>query len=135
MPPDLPAKPETHPRWLLRRLDQAGVAVAVLFCLAAMILWWISQGGLSNRLVEVDRADPGTVRFEVDVNSAGWPELVQLPGVGETLAKRIVDSREKDGPFLDHGDLRRVRGIGPKTLEKIRPYLRPMPEGAAVAGN
>ena len=134
MPRDLPAKPETHPRWLLRRLDQAAVAVAILFCLAAMILWWISQGGLSNRLVEVERAGPANVRFEVDVNSAGWPELVQLPGVGETLAKRIVASQE-GRPVL------RSRGPSPGPRHRPEnpgedPTLSPTDAGsAAVAGN
>jgi competence protein ComEA len=74
-----------------------------------------------------------TWHFSVDVNSADWPELVQLPGVGETLARRIVESREQDGPFTDPSDLRRVRGIGPKTLQRIQPYLAPMPDRGAVA--
>lgn len=57
-----------------------------------------------------------------------------LPGLGETLAKRIVASRESEGPFRDHDDLRRVRGIGPRTLERIRPYLLPIPEIESVVG-
>jgi competence protein ComEA len=57
-----------------------------------------------------------------------------MPGVGEVLAKRIVTDRETNGPFQDHSDLRRVRGIGPKTLDGMRPYLVPMPEAAATAG-
>jgi len=76
--------------------------------------------------------EPKTARFLVDVNAAEWPELAQLPEVGETLARRIVDSRQQEGPFLDHDDLRRVRGIGPKTLETIRPYLLPMPSSRAM---
>jgi len=112
--------------WLLRRADQAAVAVLVLLGLAATVAWWVRYGGLRGRMVELEGAEPQVARFEVDINSADWPELVQLPAIGEKLAKRIVASRQKDGPFLDHKDLRRVRGIGPKTLEAIRPYLRPM---------
>ena len=63
-----------------------------------------------------------------------WPELTQLPGIGETLARRIVESRRQAGPFADHEDIRRVRGIGPRTLERISPYLQSMPAAAAVAG-
>jgi competence protein ComEA len=122
------------PPWLLRRADQAGVAAAVLVCLGMMAAWWVSQGGWRGRLVEVDRAEPQAAKFQVDINSAEWPELTQLPEVGETLARRIVQSRQDAGPFRDLDDLRRVRGIGPKTLETIRPYLRPMPSQAAVAG-
>lgn len=120
--------------WVLRRADQVGVAALVLLGLGAMALWWLAQGGWQGRLIEVDRAPRNTARFEVDINAATWPELTQLPEVGETLARRIVATREQDGPFVDHDDLRRVRGIGPKTLEKLRPYLRPMPSHRATAG-
>jgi len=124
--------PSRHPRWLLRRADQAAVAALVVVALAAMVGWWFSQGGWQGRLIEIDRADPLEARFEVDINAADWPELMQLPGIGPTLAHRIVDSRQSKGPFVDHEDLRRVRGIGPKTLEQIRPYLKPMPDSESV---
>lgn len=96
--------------------------------------YWLAQGGLSGRLIEIDRATPESVAFELDVNAADWPELSVLPNIGETLAKRIVESRQADGPFADVDDLQRVRGIGPKTLEQIRPYLRPLPPSGNVAG-
>ncbi|OYV95602.1 MAG: hypothetical protein B7Z73_02330 [Planctomycetia bacterium 21-64-5] len=99
-----------------------------------MTAWWYRQGGADGRLIEIDREPPRTARFLVDVNQADWPELAQLPGIGQTLAQRIVTSRQERGPFLDHSELRRVRGIGPKTLEKMRPYLRPIPPAADVAG-
>jgi len=135
MSPDPPTKPSATPHWLLRRADQATVAVLVLVALALTVGWWVSQGGWRGQLIEVERADPQTAHFELDPNKADWPELVQLPGIGPTLAKRIVESRQTDGPFLDHDDLQRVRGIGPKTLDGIRPYLRPMPPADAVAGS
>jgi competence protein ComEA len=81
----------------------------------------------------MEQTGPKTATFQVDINRADWPELVQLPNVGETIAKRIVESREKDGPFRDHNDLRRVRGIGPKTLENLRPYLRALPDADSMA--
>jgi len=109
------------------------VAALVVAALAAMGGWWIAQGGFGGRLIEIDRAEPLTARFQVDINAADWPELMQLPGIGPILAKRIVESRETVGPFADQDDLRRVQGIGPKTLEQIRPYLRPMPDRSNVA--
>lgn len=125
---------QSRPHWLLRRADQVTVAVLVLAGLASTVGWWVSQGGWRGRLIEVERAEPRTASFQVDINQADWPELVQLPGIGPTLAHRIVQSRRTDGPFLDHDDLQRIRGIGPKTLDSIRPYLRPMPEAGALAG-
>jgi competence protein ComEA len=124
--------PLRHPRWLLRRADQAAVAALVVAAFVATVGWWIAHGGWRGRLIEIDRADPLAARFEVDINAADWPELMQLPGVGPTLAHRIVESRRTAGPFMDQADLRRVRGIGPKTLEQIRPYLRPMPDAKGI---
>jgi competence protein ComEA len=121
-------------QWLLRRADQAGAAVFVLVGLAATVGWWLAQGGWHGRLIEVEQADPQTARFQVDINEADWPELTELPGVGRVLAERIVQSRQTDGPFADHEDLRRVRGIGPRTLDRMRPYLRPMPDARGLAG-
>lgn len=85
-------------------------------------------------MIDVEMAQPQAASFEVDLNRADWPELAQLPGIGKTLAERILDSRNSEGPFVDHEDLMRVRGIGPKTLEAVRPYLRPMPPGSDMAG-
>jgi competence protein ComEA len=127
-----PTKPP-HP-WLLRRADQAAVAGLALAALVALACYWTAQGGWRRRLIEIDREPPRQAQFLVDLNTARWAELAQLPGIGEGLARRIVESREREGPFVDHDDLRRIRGIGPKTMEQLRPYLRPMPGAENVAG-
>ncbi len=132
--PKSTSEPPSGPYWLLRRVDQVSVAVLVMLGLGASVGWWVSQGGLQGRLIEVERAEPRVVRFQVDLNQADWPELVQLPGIGPALARRIVESRQEAGPFVDHKDLQRVRGIGPKTLDRVRPYLLPMPDGDALVG-
>ncbi len=59
----------------------------------------------------------------IDVNQADAAELQKLPGVGPVMASRIIAEREKS-PFHNPEDLRRVSGIGPKTLEKLRPFVR-----------
>lgn len=128
-------RPAHEPACWLRRADQAAVAGFVLFGLFSTIAWWGLRGGLRGGMVELEQAERKTARFEVDVNSADWPELVQLPQIGEILAKRIVEDRREHGPFRDPQDLLRVRGIGPKTLDLIRPHLRPLPNQAALAQN
>ena len=59
----------------------------------------------------------------VDVNAASEAELTSVPGIGESLARRIVEFREKNGPFKAVDDLLKVQGIGEKSLPKLRPYL------------
>jgi len=121
-------------RPLLRRADQATVACLVVLALVGMATYWVVQGGPRGELIDIDRAPPLAAQFQVDINAADWPELAQLPAVGQVLAQRIVDSRRLQGPFADHDDLLRVNGIGPLTLEKIKPYLLPMPDQQEVAG-
>ncbi len=121
-------------RPLLRAADQAAVAGLVLLALVGMAAYWVVQGGLSGELIEIDRAGPLVARFQVDVNQATWPELSQVPTIGEVLARRIVESRENGGRFVDYQDLLRVNGIGPRTLERMEPYLLPMPGQEEVAG-
>lgn len=121
-PAPTPSSPNLPP-WFLRRNDQATIAVLTVAALLALIGFWIYQGGHSGKLIDIDHQPPASVEFVVNINTADWPEFAQLPGIGETLARRIIESRQKDGPFDKPEDLRRVRGIGPKTLEKIRPFL------------
>lgn len=76
----------------------------------------------------------GRAVFQVEVNSATWIEWMQLRGIGPALAHRIVADRSHQGPFLRIEDLQRVDGIGPATLDQIRPWLvldLPQPNGGS----
>lgn len=63
---------------------------------------------------------PAADRSPVDLNSATQHELARLPGVGPSLAVRIVERRESVGAFASVEELRRVKGIGPAKLERLR---------------
>jgi comEA protein len=59
----------------------------------------------------------------VDINRASEKELEKLPRIGPAMARRIVEERNRRGGFRRVEDLLEVKGIGPKTLETIRPYI------------
>ncbi|NUU62296.1 helix-hairpin-helix domain-containing protein [Paenibacillus sp. JW14] len=50
-------------------------------------------------------------------------ELMNLPGIGEKKAQAIIDYRSSKGAFRGATDLGKVKGIGPKVLEKLRPLV------------
>jgi len=60
----------------------------------------------------------------LDLNAADVEALQTLPGIGPSLAKRIVAEREQNGPFRTAEDLLRVPGIGPKRWQRILPLVR-----------
>lgn len=58
----------------------------------------------------------------VNINMAQEAELQLLPQIGAALAKRIVEDRERRGPFRSVSDLDRVRGIGERTALRMAPF-------------
>lgn len=63
------------------------------------------------------------ILFLVDINTAGLDEFSALPGIGETLARRILDYRTQNGPFSRPEELLNVNGIGSGKLESILDYI------------
>jgi competence protein ComEA len=60
----------------------------------------------------------------VDLNKASQDELTALPGIGPEMARRIVEFREQNGPFKRVEDLLKVKGIGEKSFQKLRPHVK-----------
>ncbi len=98
-----------------RAMFLAAVAAAVLSAAA-------SPGEAAGPKAPAPGASAGAPET-VDLNAATSAELQAVPGIGKVLADRIVEFREKNGPFGRVDDLIKVQGIGEKSLEKLRPYL------------
>ncbi len=58
--------------------------------------------------------------YQIDLNLAGPGDFEQLPGIGPSLARRIVEDRQAIGPFRSVDELKRVPGIGPKIVDALR---------------
>ena len=84
----------------------------------------------------VSASRPSAVRL-INVNIADLGELDLLPGIGPALGQRIIEYRRAHGPFESIDALERVSGIGPRTLDKLRPLVTlgeesPLPADASA---
>lgn len=105
------------------------VAVCALFliaCAAVFVTNLVPRGGyevLTERApaaIESVKLSEGEL---VDINSASVEELVTLPGVGRSLAERIVEYRETNGAFGSPADIMQVKGIGEGIYSNISDYI------------
>jgi len=69
----------------------------------------------------------------ININTANSEELQLVPGIGPATAEKILQMRKSYGPFKSVDDLRAIKGIGPKRLEKMRKYLTVGKAAAAKA--
>jgi competence protein ComEA len=85
---------------------------------------WIAAAGMAIVLATLAPVGPvaAEVDRQVDINTASTAELASLPGIGESKAQAIVEHRAAD-PFQTIEDLKKVKGIGDKTFESLRPHL------------
>jgi competence protein ComEA len=85
-----------------------------LFCLFCVLAWpaWAS----------------------VDLNQASQADLESLPGIGPVRALAIIEYRDKHGPFRRIEELRRIKGIGAKTVDALRDELTITPPTRRKSG-
>jgi len=113
-------------RLVLWHDHQPFIAVIIVCCLIGMSFYFWRRSVVSDGLIDIDRSSRIEAEFRVDINSADWPEIVVLPGVGEKLARAIVEYRMECGPFESLSAIKDVPGIGEKKLEQLKPFLLPI---------
>jgi competence protein ComEA len=99
-----------------------GATIAALLTVA--LLWSGLAGPCLAGTAPNSASDAAETKQPIDLNRASAEELSTIPGIGKTLAQRIVDFRDEHGPFSRVEDVMKVKGIGEKSFQKIRPYLK-----------
>ena len=101
-----------------------GIAVVDRYDPEAMEEFHVIEAAVEAPIGAVHRPPPPPApAAPVAVNSATSAQLQTLPSIGPKTAARIIGFRERNGPFSRLEDLLEVKGIGPATLEKIRPAV------------
>ncbi len=95
--------------------------------MSVLLLWlmieWIVVATRRPDPLLLQRGPEFQAGFRVNVNESIWVDWMQLEGIGPSLAQRIVADRRLNGRFSSIEDVARVPGIGPATLDRIRPWL------------
>jgi len=70
------------------------------------------------------QASESNLAGRLNINTSTVEELVMLPGIGEGIAKNIISFRNANGPFNSVDDLIKVKGVGDKRLDALRPLIK-----------
>ena len=116
------------PGFVGRYKHQIVVSVLVVFVLFGGAYYSSRASEATPRVVYSTSLDEAIAEAEapllLDVNTAEAADLEDLPEVGPSTARSIVEYRESNGSFRSLDELEEVPGIGPKTLQKIKPFAR-----------
>jgi competence protein ComEA len=108
----------------MRGSDQVIVWLLSAVLLVLLGIHWVRLSRWGIAPVELSSQQSREYYYSLDINSASWVEWAQLDGIGEVLGRRIVANREEHGLFRNPEDVSRVKGIGPRLMQKIGPFLR-----------
>lgn len=101
-------------------LTLAGLMVALLFVLGMVTA--------SNRTLDKQAISIKTPQFLVNINTDSSGELMLLPGVGKTIASRIITHRQQHGLFTSINQLNAISGISHRTVARLKPFLLSLPD-------
>ena len=101
-----------------------------MLVLISVVLLGVGSGSTLALDAEETSKEAASAEPRVNLNTATSEELVELPGIGETVAARIVAYRESNGSFQKIEELMNVKGIGEKTFLKLRSRLFVEPKKA-----
>lgn len=89
----------------------------------------IANDSTSNKELDkpkrkTEEIEPNAVEERVNVNTAAQKNLESLPGIGPTYAKRIIKYRAENGDFESVDELKKIKGIAQKRLDKLKPFIK-----------
>jgi hypothetical protein len=137
-PSSTPPTPPPPRQALVARTEQVVLVLLALALVAGVAYRAVSYWRIGQEPLEV-LPPPEGPNFRVNVNTADWPTLSMVPGLGPKLSQRIVELRDSRPDRRLHAleELKDVTGISDKTLAKLKPYLvldDPGPEAVHMVG-
>lgn len=103
-------------------LTAAFVCILIGFYFGRNMIYGIRVSSFDNA-ARWEKASNSVNQGKIDINTANQAQLQLLPGIGETIAKNIIEYREKNGPFVAIIELMNVDGIGKARLNEILDWI------------
>lgn len=88
-----------------------------------IILFTLGFSSLALAKEETSEKKQTSLEGQLNINTASEKEIVLLPGIGKKTASSIIQHRTQNGNFTDMATLLKVKGLGKKTLERIKGYI------------
>jgi len=114
----------------LTRYEKVATFITIVFIVLVVSYSYLYEyprvtGGITpvdnaKALVQQETTEKTDTDFPIHINKASKADFMKLNGIGETLAQRIIEYREKNGDFEKIEDLKKVKGIGEKIFDKIK---------------
>lgn len=112
-----PGQDKKVPSWVGQSQTIGAIIMATALTIGiavALVQQW--QTGSGVQVVSGDKQEPV---YRVDLNRAEAPELMLLPGIGETRARRIIDARNSKGPFTNFEEFGKATGLSESQVTEI----------------
>lgn len=106
----------------MSKANKISISITLFSIVLSIGIYFYRMNGFV--VIPLERRSSEAIAYTVDLNTANQRELINLPGIGPSLAQKIIDHRLRIKGFSSIEELDEIPGIGAKKLSKLQKYLQ-----------